>query len=703
MASGVMAPVQRLVADACVRIASSQPPPPPVEIPDIVLVTLDSQSLRAFPQWPWPRRLYAEAVRQLDAAGVKAIGFDVDFSTPRDAAGDAAFAAAVRSSGKVALSAYRQMQEIAPGVEAEIASLPIPKLSAAAAAVGSVLVPIDPDGAVRRVARVNQIGGEARPSFAGAVLAIAVGGASAVTGVETFHLDYRRANPPIPRIPMVDIIEGRFDPREVAGHVVLVGATAVEFQDLWSTPLGPARPGVWIQAIAYRTLAAERAGAAVLVPLSRGAQLGLVLFLTAAAAGLGARTHADRLVGLVLLAAGFVGTSLLALTQFGVLVDLVIPTGVIGGHYVLGLEQVRRRFGHSLAQRERSLTTLLSVGEATAMPGARDPLSVALGLLGDVVGASGIALLRASPSGALEGPRLEWQRQGGGSIGDAETAAKVLAGGDVRVYEGRIPGSSEPGLAVYTPLFAADAPVGVLVVERNVSDPLDATQLRTIATVGTQLALSIENLRLIEGLRASFDSTIEAIGSAVEARDGYTEAHCRRLALFSTIMACRLELDPDEIEAIRIGALLHDVGKIGVRDEILLLAGRFNKTQRAEMQKHAVIGHRISSAIHGLSQTTLSCVRHHHERWDGSGYPDGLCGEEIPLGARIVSIVDVWDALSTERPYKPAYSQERVHELLRKGRGGQFEPALVDLFLSILDEEGEEMLDLIERSPEESA
>ena len=115
------------------------------------------------------------------------------------------------------------------------------------------------------------------------------------------------------------------------------------------------------------------------------------------------------------------------------------------------------------------------------------------------------------------------------------------------------------------------------------------------------------------------------------------------------------------------------------------------------MRQHAEIGHRIVSSIHGLAPGTLACVRHHHECWNGSGYPAGLCGDAIPLAARIVTVVDVWDALSTARPYKPAYPQHEVRELLNKGRGERFEPALVDLFLRVLDEEGEELLALAER------
>jgi putative nucleotidyltransferase with HDIG domain len=247
---------------------------------------------------------------------------------------------------------------------------------------------------------------------------------------------------------------------------------------------------------------------------------------------------------------------------------------------------------------------------------------------------------------------------------------------------------------VHAPLFAGARAVGVLVVERESPVPLERLELRTLATVGAQIALLSENLRLVDDLRRTFDASIEAIASAVEARDGYTESHCRRLAIFSMSMATRLGLESEEVEAIRLGALLHDVGKIGVRDEVLLKPGRLTPEERAEIERHAACGHHIVLAVHGLRPETLACVRHHHERWDGTGYPDRLAGEEIPLAARIVAVVDVWDALSTDRPYKRAYDQVTAREILRKSRGTLFDPALVDLFLEILDEEGDEMLAL---------
>jgi putative nucleotidyltransferase with HDIG domain len=197
-------------------------------------------------------------------------------------------------------------------------------------------------------------------------------------------------------------------------------------------------------------------------------------------------------------------------------------------------------------------------------------------------------------------------------------------------------------------------------------------------------------------LRRELGSALGALAGAVEARAGYTELHSRRLATFSRLLAERLRLGEAEAEAIELGALLHDVGKIGVPARLLRKRGRLSPEERREMERHAVLGAGIVSSIHGISRTTALCVRHHHEHWNGTGYPDRLAGQAIPLAARIVAVVDVWDALSSVRPYKRAMPQVRVIEILRERRGTQLDPELVDILLEILREQGPRMLGLIE-------
>ncbi len=500
-------------------------------------------------------------------------------------------------------------------------------------------------------------------------------------------------------LSIADVLERRFDPREVDGRVILVGATAAEFQDLWTTPLGPARPGVWVQAVEYRTLAAASRGERTLAAAPKLALFAACLALALAGGALAESRPGLRAGGFAALGLASALASFGGLVQMGALLSPALPVAQLAIHYVAGVERVRRRLGLRLEERELSLAALYEVGESATRTESESGLETGLVLLGRIAGAHAVALLRADTAGELDGTRVDWRPHGQLAAVDSSTAAEVLRQGTLRVFDGEIPG--RPGVrgrAVYVALVAGRLPVGVLVVEGRKERRFGDTELRTIATVASQLALSVRSLRLTEELRGTLGASVEAIASAVEARDGYTELHCRRLALFCVSMAKRLGLTAEEIEAIRLGALLHDVGKIGVPDHVLLKPGRFTPDERRDMERHAEVGHRIVRPISGLAQTTLACVRSHHERWDGMGYPDGLRGAEIPLPARIVAIVDVWDALSSARPYKPAYPQERVRELLRKSRGTHFDPDLLDLFLRVLDEEGDEMLEILEAS-----
>ncbi len=693
VATNLAAPADRLAEDALLRLSQRLPASLAQHAPDAAVVALDARSLRARPRWPWPRAHHAELVDALTEAGARAIAFDVDFATAR-ADEDAHFARAIARSGRVALAAFRQTEDV-PGVgELEIVNRPAPALRDAAAAVGHVVVHVDPDGGVRGHAVPIALGGEPTPSLARATLAIAK--ASEVepdlATAPALRFDYRRATPEIPVLSAVDVLEGTFDRSAVAGRAVFIGATAAEFQDLWPTPVGPARPGVWIQAVAYRTLAAHDEGLPVLVA-SRAAGLASAAALAAFAMLLSGLSGRIRVAGFAVLAGCAVAGHLGMLVGTGLLISPLPGLVAVALQYAAGLEAVRQRLDRRLAERELSLEALFEVG-ATASQSADQGLQVGLLLLGEVVVARAVALLRARPDGRLSNTRLDWSSDGVAAGVAPEVAQAILRSQRMRVFSGKLPGGGR-GVSAYVPLVAGATPAGVLVVERSDPRPLSDVELRTIATVASQLGLQARNLRLVEDLRATLNASVEAVASAVEARDGYTQMHCRRLAMFSVTMGRRLGLPEDDLEAIRLGALLHDVGKIGIRDDVLLKPGRLSTDERNEMERHTEIGHRIVRPIGGLSPATLGCVRNHHERWDGTGYPDALAGPDIPLGARIVSVVDVWDALSSDRPYKQALPQPVVLELLHKGRGTQFDPELLDLFFRVLDEEGDEMLALV--------
>ncbi len=194
-------------------------------------------------------------------------------------------------------------------------------------------------------------------------------------------------------------------------------------------------------------------------------------------------------------------------------------------------------------------------------------------------------------------------------------------------------------------------------------------------------------LRMRQALErmSAAQAAVAALANAVEAKDPTTEHHCQRLANLAARVGARVALDEADLEAVAYGALLHDVGKIGVPESILTKPGPLDVAEWALMRRHPEMGERICAPLNPARPFT-PIVRHHHERWDGNGYPDGLRGEAIPLGARIVALVDAFDAMTHDRPYRQAISvDEAVDELWREA-GHQLDRGLVPLFVDVLED-----------------
>ena len=184
-------------------------------------------------------------------------------------------------------------------------------------------------------------------------------------------------------------------------------------------------------------------------------------------------------------------------------------------------------------------------------------------------------------------------------------------------------------------------------------------------------------------VRADSERVIFALAAAAEAKDAYTESHTQRVANTAVHLGTRLGLQESDLVALYRGGLIHDIGKIGVPDAILRKPGPLNAQEERQMRAHPVIGESIVRR-HPSVADTLTIIRHHHERFDGGGYPDGLCGYKIPLLARIVSVCDAYDALASDRPYRARRNPEEAIETLMRGTGQQWDRELVSLLLSEL-------------------
>ncbi len=189
---------------------------------------------------------------------------------------------------------------------------------------------------------------------------------------------------------------------------------------------------------------------------------------------------------------------------------------------------------------------------------------------------------------------------------------------------------------------------------------------------------------LNEDLESARD-VIYTLALAIEANDPYTRGHSERVSSYACELARRLDLSEDQVETIRDAGILHDVGKIGISEAILQKPGPLTEEELVSVQDHPAIGEKICKPLRSAN-TLLTVIRHHQERYDGNGYPDGLKGKEIPVEARVIAVADAYDAMTSPRPYRPPMSQRQVLDVLRREAGGQWDPDMVTEFIRLVRE-----------------
>jgi putative nucleotidyltransferase with HDIG domain len=208
--------------------------------------------------------------------------------------------------------------------------------------------------------------------------------------------------------------------------------------------------------------------------------------------------------------------------------------------------------------------------------------------------------------------------------------------------------------------------------------------------ISNSIALGMQNSHLVTQLQTTYVSTLRSLISIIEAKDPYTKGHTERVAAYSMAIANRLDFDEETLRTVLFGALLHDIGKMGVLDEIIRKPGPLTPEEWELMRAHPVVGAQIVEKMEFLTGT-IDIVRHHHESWNGKGYPDGLSGTGIPLLARLVTVADSFDAMTTDRPYRKALSLDEAVSRLEEASGVQFDADMVKVFVKYVREKGREL------------
>jgi putative nucleotidyltransferase with HDIG domain len=685
---------------------------------DIVIVGIDSPSLKALDTWPWPRSVHAALVDRLSQAGARVIAFDVDFSTPRDQESDARFARAVEQSKRVVLAAFDERRELSGGAVVEYASLPYPELRHAARAVGSINFRLDRDGAVRRALIRRALLGEDEPTFA-VQIARAYFGAlgepirrtrdgtieiadhrASVGGSDDFLIRYSGGPWTVPVVSVIDVLNGQVSVDRLSDKIVLVGATSLDLQDFRVTPFPGPMAGVEIQANALATILSGLAPRRVSGNHVLGGMLVVVIGWTLLLAALrvwspqelGRRAMWLSLAGVGMVAA-IVAGSIMLFARSTIALDTVPLLATSVGQMCSSLLAGYLAAERGLELHRDNVEALYHMGEATQDRASLDQLADLLYIqAGQILQVDRLGLdvwgqddlltresrFRPVDFGLLPVPPDVYNAL----VARVRASALPVAASDLVVPTRRNERGTRIRASLFVPLVAHNRVIGILHVHRNRAIPFREREAKTLLTLATQVALNIESGRLLDDVRILFQRSLEAFSTALDFKDNDTGGHSQRVALCAREVACRMNLEREAAEHIAQGALLHDIGKIAVPDSILRKPGALSEEEWATMRRHPDTGFRMLKAIH-VPDTIAAVVRQHHEKYDGTGYPLGLRGPDISVGARIFSVVDFYDALTNDRPYRKALPLDQVVDMMRRDAGRHFDPEVLETFLTI--------------------
>jgi response regulator RpfG family c-di-GMP phosphodiesterase len=309
-----------------------------------------------------------------------------------------------------------------------------------------------------------------------------------------------------------------------------------------------------------------------------------------------------------------------------------------------------------------------------------------------IVGVAAVSVLIADrvngvPIPFLSVGKVSNQRAESFLHGDAELCRTVMTQMAAQIESGESGDDKKEiqSLACH-PLMIRGEAIGLLnVVQEDQFAPIRPGQMHLLSIISSKVASAIENTRLYDNLQSSYLKTIQALANAVEARDGYTRGHTERVTILADLIASRMNWNETRREKLKMGCTLHDIGKIGVPDAILNKPGRLTDEERRQIEMHTVLGMKILEGIDFL-KPALPYVLYHHEKYDGTGYPHGLAGNEIPIEGRLLAVVDTYDAIVTDRPYRPGAPPSAAIAELIKFKGIQFDPEIVDILVAVWNE-----------------
>jgi putative nucleotidyltransferase with HDIG domain len=353
-----------------------------------------------------------------------------------------------------------------------------------------------------------------------------------------------------------------------------------------------------------------------------------------------------------------------------------------------------------LEQRVAELNTIMKVTKAiTSILDLGRLLEFCLQLLGREMRVANSSIMLLEPDGlhltvkASYGPRSDQVRNQTRRLGDgvagwvAEYKEPLLVTGfsETSAFATEFCENYATSSFLCVPLVLQERTLGVLnLTGKTTGEPFTEADRDFVLAIAGQIAVAIENARLCDQIQQNSLNAVQALVESLEARDPYTSGHSARVTSYALRVAKTMGVSEASLDTLRYAGRLHDIGKLGISEELLHKNGTLQDTDWSRIQEHPTKGAHIIQSL-GFLDRTEPIVLHHHERWDGTGYPDGLKGEEIPFLTRILSVADSYDAMTSERPYRLAMSRQQAIEELNSGINTQFDPAVVRQFVRVIE------------------
>ncbi|MBW2644929.1 MAG: CHASE2 domain-containing protein [Deltaproteobacteria bacterium] len=672
-----------------------------VDTSDIVIIGIDDESIQKLGTWPWPRSYHAKLIDILARAKAEVVGLDIIFST-RTSQQDLQLAAAINNAQNVIIVAHptmpAQISFAGNIMTVDHIQSPLKEMGEGARGVGHIAVVYDTDGVVRRTPAFLRTKDRTLLAFG---IEVAVAYSEEKDRSIRLDRDYLQVNAiKIPldgegnmlvnyvggphrftEISYSKVIEGEVPLDFFKDKIVLVGVTASGLSDAWITPFihQGGMSSVELHANVIHTILNKR----FFIHLGKW-QSGLMVLLLGIMSGFifyrFPRLSVVFLMSMILFIAS---GSLYLFLKRRVLLETVSLLSVLCATYIPITVIKIREYKMGMWKRDVEMSAVFKMSEAIKSAG--DTIEQRIGAVCRLIkecartDACYVILNRGDKEVVIDGNGRNISRQ----LADREIVRGVIETGKP-IVTGNEKGAARTRGSMYSPIKSISRIYGVLFIEKE--EVFDAEDVQTASIFTDYLAFILERNAMLHKVRESQVQTIHALAKLIEAKYPYIREHLGQVSKLVVKMARFLDVPEGKARVIRYASLLHDIGMIGIPEDILYKSDPLTTEERFHLESHPEAGIEVLRSITFLKMA-IPIIMHHHERYDGKGYPDGLAGDEVPLGSQILAVADSFVAMLADRPYRKALKQEDAVSEIKRQSGFQFNPKIVTALLQSLNKE----------------